>query len=77
MNVTVSVRVAGDQSVNRGVRRGVELNNSLHWQRLIDEKRRLVVDVFHLDDHPLILDICGLPNKYSTQMSSQNKTKKI
>ena len=30
----------------------------LHRERPVDEVGRLVVDVFHLDDHPLVVRIC-------------------
>ena len=31
----------------------------LHWKGPVDEVRRLVVDVLHLDDHPLVVRVCG------------------
>ena len=30
----------------------------LHRERPVDEVGRLVVDVFHLDDHPLVVRVC-------------------
>ena len=31
----------------------------LHWEGPVDEVRWLVVDVLHLDDHPLVVCVCG------------------
>ena len=31
----------------------------LHWEGPVDEVRWLVVDVLHLDDHPLVVRVCG------------------
>ena len=30
----------------------------LHWKGPVDEVRWLVVDVLHLDDHPLVVSVC-------------------
>ena len=30
----------------------------LHWKGPVDEVRWLVVDVLHLDDHPLVVRVC-------------------
>ena len=36
----------------------------LHWKGPVDEVRWLVVDVLHLDDHPLVVSICGGYNQF-------------
>lgn len=57
VDIVVGVRVAGLQSEDGRVGRGVELDHSLHGQGPIDEVRRFVVDIFHLHDHALIVRI--------------------
>ena len=37
-------------------------DGDLHRERPVDEVGRLVVDVFHLDDHPLVVRICITTN---------------
>lgn len=59
MDVMVSVRVSGLQSEHRSVWRSVELYHSLHWQWSIDETRRFVVDVFDMNDDPLVVSVCS------------------
>ena len=36
----------------------------LHWKGPVDEVRWLVVDVLHLDDHPLVVRVCGGYNQF-------------
>lgn len=58
MEVVVGVGVLGLEGEHRGVGRRVELDHGLHRQRPVDEVRRLVIDVLHLDDHPLVVRVC-------------------
>ena len=57
MKVVVSVGVLGLEGEHGGVRRRVKLHHGLHGQRTVDEVGRLVVDVLHLDDDPLVVSI--------------------
>ena len=52
MKVVVSVGVLG-----WAVGQRVKLHHGLHGQRTVDEVGRLVVDVLHLDDDPLVVSI--------------------
>ena len=36
----------------------------LHWEGPVDEVGWLVVDVLHLDDHPLVVRVCGGQNQF-------------
>ena len=67
MDVVVGVGVACLQGEDGRVGRGVELDDGLHRQRTVDEVRRLVVDVLHLDDHPLVVRIC--PNSFPSRVN--------
>ena len=58
MEVVVGIGVLGLEGEHRGVGRRVELDHGLHRQRPVDEVRRLVIDVLHLDDHPLVVSVC-------------------
>lgn len=58
MNVVVRVRISGLEGKDGRVGRSVELDDGLHRKRPVDEVRRLVVDIFHLDDDSLIVRIC-------------------
>ena len=57
VEVVVGVGVLGLQGEYGGVGRSVQLHHGLHGQRSVDEVRRLVVDVFHFDDHTLVVRI--------------------
>lgn len=57
MDVVVCVGVSGLQRENGCVRGSIQLNDSLHWQWPIDEIRRLVVHILHMNDHALIVRI--------------------
>ena len=57
VEVVVGVGVLGLQGEHGGVGRSVQLHHGLHGQRSVDEVRRLVVDVFHFDDHTLVVRI--------------------
>ena len=57
MEVVVCVRVLGLEREHGGVGRGVELDHGLHGQGPVDEVGRLVIDVLHLDDHPLVVSV--------------------
>ena len=59
MEVVVSVRVLSLEGEHGGVWGSVELDHGLHGQGPVDEVGRLVVDVLHLDDHPLVVSVCG------------------
>lgn len=58
MNVMIRVGISRLQSEHMCVWRGVELNNSLHWQWSVDEVRWLVVHVLNVYDYPLIVGVC-------------------
>ena len=57
MKVVISVGILGLESEDRGVGRSVELDHGLHGQRSVDEVGRLIIDILHLDDHPLIVSV--------------------
>ena len=57
MEVMVGVRVLGLQGEHGRVGGSVQLDHGLHGQRPVDEVRRLVVDVFHFDDDPLVVGV--------------------
>ena len=57
VKVVVSVGVLGLEGEHGGVGRRVKLHHSLHGQRTVDEVGRLVIDVLHLDDDPLVVSI--------------------
>ena len=57
VEVVGGVGVLGLQGEHGGVGRSVQLHHGLHGQRSVDEVRRLVVDVFHFDDHTLVVRI--------------------
>ena len=58
VDVVVSVRIPGLQGEDGRVGRCVELDDGLHRQRPVDEVRRFIVDVFHLDNDALVVRIC-------------------
>ena len=59
VNVVVRVGVPRLQGEHWGVWRGVELDDGLHWQRPVDEERRLVVHILHMNDDALVVSICN------------------
>ena len=63
MDVVVGVWVTGLQREDGGVGRRVELHHRLHGQRPVDEVWRLVVHVLHVDDHSLVVCVCGKTKK--------------
>lgn len=58
MNIVVGVGVPRLQGENRGVGGCVQLHHGLHGQGAVDEVGRFVVDIPHVDDHPLVVGIC-------------------
>jgi len=57
MDVVVGVGIPGLKGEHVSVRWCVQLDDRLHWQRPINEIRRLVVHILHVDDDALIVGI--------------------
>ena len=75
VEVVICVRVLGLEGEHWGVGRRVELDHGLHRQGPVDEVRRLVIDVLHLDDHPLVVSVYNfeiLDFQLFMQVSTQN-----
>lgn len=57
MDIVVGVGIPGLEGEHVSVRRCVQLNDSLHRQGPVNEIRRLVVHILHIDDDALIVGI--------------------
>ena len=54
----VGIRVASLQGEHRCVWWCVQLHDGLHWQRAVDEVRRLIVHILDVYDDPLVVRVC-------------------
>lgn len=57
MDVMVRVGIASLQGEDGRVWRCIELDDGLHGQWPVDEVRRLVIDILHLNNHALIVRV--------------------
>lgn len=58
MDIVIRVGISRLQREDGRVGRSVELDDGLHRQRPVDEIRRLVIHILHLDDDALIVRVC-------------------
>jgi len=58
VNVVIRIGIASLEREDGRVGWSVELDDSLHGQWPVDEIRRFIVDIFHLNDHTLVVGIC-------------------
>lgn len=58
VDVVVSVRVSRLQGKNGRVRGCIQLHHSLHGQRAVDEIRRFIIDIPHVNNYALVVGIC-------------------
>ena len=63
MDVVVCVGIASLEREDGRVWRCIELDNGLHGQWPVDEVRRLVIDILHLNNHALIVRVWQNRNK--------------
>jgi hypothetical protein len=57
VDVVIRIGIASLEREDGRVWRSVELDDSLHGQWPVDEIRRLIIDIFHLNDHTLVVGI--------------------
>lgn len=57
VDVVVRVGIASLQGEDGRVWRCIELDDGLHGQWPVDEVRRLVIDILHLNNHALIVRV--------------------
>ncbi len=57
MDIMIRIGISSLKRENGRVGRSIELNDSLHGQRAIDEIWWFIVDIFHLNDDSLIVRI--------------------